>query len=111
MEFGLSTDICELLRAEAFAGLKALRRGVEVGGLLTQRIGAGSTAMVNGFEPIPCEHLYGPSYRLSPLDYENFRARIHAIQEAFIPESTKVAVSTPSAQQSSDVPQEGAYGE
>ena len=81
MEFGLSIDICELLRAEAFVGLKALpRRGVEVGGLLTQRIGVGSTAMVDGFEPIPCEHLYGPSYQLSPLDYENFRARIHAIQ-------------------------------
>ena len=36
--------------------------------------------MVDGHEPIPCEHLYGPSYQLSPLDYENVRARIHAIQ-------------------------------
>jgi hypothetical protein len=83
MEFGLSSDICELLRAEAFAGLKALpRRGVEVGGLLTHRIGAGSTEMASGVEPIPCEYLYGPSYRLSPFDYQNFRARIRAIQAA-----------------------------
>jgi hypothetical protein len=37
--------------------------------------------MIDGFEPIPCEHRYGPSYRLSPLDRENFRARCRELRE------------------------------
>lgn len=77
----LGSDVCQALRAEAVAGLKALpKRGAEVGGILTRRAGAGATSMIDGFELIPCEHLYGPSYRLSPLDKENFRARCGELQ-------------------------------
>src|SRR5580693_8108177 len=77
----LSSELCEALRAAAFEGLKALpKRGLEVGGLLTRPAGAGSTFTVDGFELIPCQHLYGPSYRLSPPERENFRKRCREIE-------------------------------
>ncbi len=82
MELCLSRDVCEALRAEAVAGLKSLpKRGAEVGGLLTQQARAGSTSMIDGFELIPCEHLFGPSYRLSPLDRQIFRTKFRELQE------------------------------
>jgi hypothetical protein len=78
----LGTEVCEALRAEAFAGLKALRRrGAEVGGLLTRRSAASPPSVIDGFELIPCEHLYGPSYRLSPNDIEAFRRKYREFQE------------------------------
>lgn len=43
------------------------KRGAETGGLLTgQRVDG--TIWVEGFVPVPCEHRFGPSYRLSEKD-------------------------------------------
>src|SRR5450432_1182248 len=80
-ELRLSTDLCEALRAEAFAGLKALpKRGAEVGGLLTGQGDEDPISIIDGFELIQCEHRYGPFYRLSPLDCENFHAKCRELK-------------------------------
>jgi proteasome lid subunit RPN8/RPN11 len=52
---------------EAFAAVP--RRGAETGGIL---LGArdGDRLVVEDFEPVPCEHRFGPSYRLSDADRE-----------------------------------------
>jgi hypothetical protein len=64
---------------EAFAAVP--RRGAETGGIL---LGTrdGDRLVVEDFEPVPCEHRFGPSYRLSDTDrlamaesLEWFRAR------------------------------------
>ena len=56
------------LRSLAIDGLMALpRRGVEVGGLLVGKA-ADHEIEVEGFEEVPCEHRYGPSYALSDAD-------------------------------------------
>ncbi len=75
--FRLDTDVCEALRLEAFTALKSLpKRGAEIGGLLTRRVGLAA----DGFHPIPCQHLYGPSYRLSPPDFEVFRSQYRELK-------------------------------
>ncbi len=96
----LGSEICEALRAEAFEGLKALpRRGLEVGGVLTESTGAAAASTIDGFECIESQHLYGPSYRLSPLDHERLFARCRELQNggavriaAFFRSSTRDAV-------------------
>ena len=52
---------------EAFAAVP--RRGAETGGIL---LGTrdGDRLVVEDFEPVPCEHRFGPSYRLSDADCE-----------------------------------------
>jgi proteasome lid subunit RPN8/RPN11 len=52
---------------EAFAAVP--RRGAETGGIL---LGTrdGDRLVVEDFEPVPCEHRFGPSYRLSDADRE-----------------------------------------
>jgi proteasome lid subunit RPN8/RPN11 len=51
---------------EAFAAVP--RRGAETGGIL---LGTreGDRLVVEDFEPVPCEHRFGPSYRLSDADH------------------------------------------
>lgn len=44
-------------------------------------MGEPSICVIDGFELIGCEHLYGPSYRLSAIDLEVFRTRCREIQE------------------------------
>jgi periplasmic protein TonB len=79
-EFRLDPALYETLRAEAFAGLKALpKRGLEIGGILTQA-GAENASVMDGFELLPCDHLYGPGYQLSPADIERFQARCREIE-------------------------------
>jgi len=53
--------------SEAFAAVP--RRGAETGGIL---LGTreGDRIVVEDFEPVPCEHRFGPSYRLSDTDRE-----------------------------------------
>ncbi len=53
--------------AEAFAAVP--RRGAETGGIL---LGTrdGDRLVIEDFEPVPCEHRFGPSYRLSDADRE-----------------------------------------
>jgi hypothetical protein len=76
----LTPEVREILRAEAFRALKALpRRGVEIGGFLT---GSRGSQLVDQVELVESEHLYGPSYRLSPTDLERFRERLQLIGES-----------------------------
>jgi hypothetical protein len=51
--------------SEVFAAVP--RRGAETGGIL---LGThdGDSLIVEDFEPVPCEHRFGPSYRLSDID-------------------------------------------
>uniref|UniRef100_Q02B84 TonB C-terminal domain-containing protein n=1 Tax=Solibacter usitatus (strain Ellin6076) TaxID=234267 RepID=Q02B84_SOLUE len=68
----LSAATVRELRAKAIEAFLSLpRRGVETGGLLfgNQRDGR---LFIQGFEEIPCEHRYGPSFALSNDD----RARL-----------------------------------
>jgi proteasome lid subunit RPN8/RPN11 len=53
--------------SEVFAAVP--RRGAETGGIL---LGTrdGDSLVVEDFEPVPCEHRFGPSYRLSDVDRE-----------------------------------------
>ena len=53
------------LRALAVDGFAALpRRGLEIGGVLLGE-NRGGEIRLRGFEELPCEHVYGPSYTLS----------------------------------------------
>jgi hypothetical protein len=70
----LTPDICEILRAEAFVAFKSLpRRGAELGGFLTKSASSAEEFFADGAEFVACEHLFGPSYHLSPSDLEFFR--------------------------------------
>ncbi len=70
----LSPEVSDSIREEAFAGLKALpRRGAEIGGFLTNSTENQLTA--DGLQLVFCEHLFGPSYRLSSNDLETLRQR------------------------------------
>ena len=56
------------LRRLAIEGFLALpRRGIEVGGLVLGEAGS-KGIRIAGFEEVPCEHRYGPSYALSDSD-------------------------------------------
>ena len=72
----LTPDVCEILRAEAFAAFKSLpRRGAEIGGFLTKSGNSAEEFLADGAEFVACEHLFGPSYHLSPSDLDSFRQR------------------------------------
>lgn len=62
---------------EVFEGFLALpKRGLEVGGILFGRA-SGSTpgsVHIDGFEPVPCDHQFGPSYVFSQRDRERLDA-------------------------------------
>jgi hypothetical protein len=73
----LAPDTCETLRAEAFVALKSLpRRGAEIGGFLTKSANSAEDLSADGVEFVACEHLFGPSYHLSPSDLDLFRQRV-----------------------------------
>lgn len=56
------------LRRLAIEGFLALpRRGIEVGGILFGETNS-KEIRIQGFEEVPCEHRYGPSYALSDSD-------------------------------------------
>ncbi|MEO8595615.1 MAG: hypothetical protein ABI759_20015 [Candidatus Solibacter sp.] len=74
------------LRQLAIDGLVALRRrGIEVGGLL---MGSehGGEVRIEGFEEVPCEHFYGPSYTLSERD----RAKLEELLATWPHTNTRV---------------------
>ncbi len=52
------------------------RRGAEAGGVLIGgvRIGRVTEILITGFEPVPCDYLYGPSFILSDSGQAGFRA-------------------------------------
>ncbi len=66
--FLVSERVISGLRKVAIDGLLALpRRGIEVGGILVGKA-ENDEIEVEGFEEMPCEHRYGPSYALSDAD-------------------------------------------
>src|SRR3954452_7800264 len=64
----LDESVVRGLRQLAIDGFVALpRRGIEVGGVLLG-ISHSEEVKLEGFEEVPCEHRYGPSYALSESD-------------------------------------------
>jgi uncharacterized protein (TIGR02246 family) len=57
------------------------KRGAEVGGVLLGRR-EGNEIVIEDFEPVPCEHRFGPSYRLSEADHEILRETIEWFRSA-----------------------------
>jgi len=75
----LAEEAANALRArtiEAFLSLP--KRGTEIGGLLLGRVERENPLLVHidGFEEIPCEHRYGPSYVLSDSDRATLRSAL-----------------------------------
>jgi TonB family protein len=76
----LTRDAAEALRVAAAAGLRSGPGGqFEVGGLLTTTIEDGGVLVIDGLEPVFCEHHYGPSYRLSPEDVVRLNQKVDQI--------------------------------
>lgn len=72
----LDFGVVDRISSDVLRGLGALpRRGMEVGGLLlgsADARGQTVTVSVEDYVAFPCEHLYGPNFRLSPKDQEGF---------------------------------------
>jgi hypothetical protein len=72
----LDCAVVEQVRARVLdAYLSLPRRGAETGGLLLGHVDRADPNLVwvDGFEEIPCEHRYGPSYVLSDADRARLR--------------------------------------
>lgn len=68
----LTPELLESIRGFSFDGLKALpRRGAEIGGLITS--GPSSAGLADDLVLVKCEHLFGPSFHLSPNDLTGMR--------------------------------------
>ena len=69
----------EDLRRQAIQAYLSLpKRGVEIGGLLFGEVRQdGSIAFkIDGCEDVPCEHRFGPSYKLSETDFDRLNERL-----------------------------------
>ena len=67
------------LRARAVEGLRSVpKRGAEVGGLLLGRVVRSKPLQVrvSGFEELPCQHRFGPSYILSEDEHSQLDAAL-----------------------------------
>ena len=68
----LNLDVVERMGLAVLEGFKSVpRRGLEVGGVLVGRAeqeNGRTTVTVEGFLPLDCEHLHGPSFLLSQVD-------------------------------------------
>jgi ketosteroid isomerase-like protein len=62
---GIQREVCDVFAAVP-------RRGAETGGILLGRREA-DRIVVDDFEPVPSEHRFGPSYRLSDADHAVLR--------------------------------------
>src|SRR5689334_22004784 len=63
-----SSAVLRDLRARSIESFLALpRRGLEIGGLLFGQPGT-AELRIEGFEEVPCEHRYSPSFALSASD-------------------------------------------
>jgi TonB family protein len=84
---GLSVQISLLaiedLGFATIEGLKSVpKRGLEIGGILLGRLDAArSTILIEDYEPVDSEHLYGPSWLLSPKDQSAFRRTLARLSE------------------------------
>ncbi len=73
------------IEAEAQKGLNALpKRGVEVGGLLLGGL-RGEGIAVDDFEPVECEHRFGPSFRLSKTDLQRLDSKLLLLRGRNLP--------------------------
>ncbi|MBN9663935.1 MAG: hypothetical protein J0H49_37390 [Acidobacteria bacterium] len=69
--FTIDAGLIQKLRSFVLEGFHILpKRGAEMGGILLGRILSESplSIEITGFEPVPCEYRYGPSYILSDTD-------------------------------------------
>ncbi len=66
----IAHDVVRPLTIEIMRGFGVTRRrGTEAGGILMgEKSADGRTVTVDGFEVVPCEYAFGPSYVLSPND-------------------------------------------
>lgn len=72
-------DAVERIRKEVCAGLRpSERRGFEVGGILLGTVEAGDRVRVHieDVEPVPCDHVEGPSYVVRGETRERFEAAL-----------------------------------
>ena len=69
----LPSRVAEGIQAEVLQSFNAIpKRGAEAGGiLLGRRVEDG--ILIEDFKPVACEHRFGPSYLLSPADYDGLR--------------------------------------
>ncbi|MGH9663801.1 MAG: hypothetical protein ACRD9L_05200, partial [Bryobacteraceae bacterium] len=79
----ISFDVVDGIAKEVLRAFSSVpRRGAEAGGLLLGRAERGERLVVRirSFEPVPCEHRFGPSYLLSDADRRTLEAafRSHA---------------------------------
>jgi hypothetical protein len=71
----LSRALIPQINVEVMRGFGATRRrGTEIGGILLGRRAGGATPVmvIDGFETVPCEYAFGPSYLLSAADAARF---------------------------------------
>jgi hypothetical protein len=76
-------DAIDQLRSLAIDAFLSLpKRGVEIGGLLLGRVDSTDplSISIDGFEPVACEHRYGPSYVLSEGDRGHFSEVLGRLQ-------------------------------
>lgn len=76
--FTMDAGLIQKLRSFVLEGFHILpKRGAEMGGILLGRVLSESplSIEITGFEPVPCEYRYGPSYILSDVD----RAKLEAV--------------------------------
>lgn len=73
----LGLEVVQRLRAKLSQGPGAGKRAMEIGGLLLGRLlPGGRTVLIEDLEVVPCEHLRGASYTLSPRNRKSLGARI-----------------------------------
>ncbi len=75
----LGSSLIEELRRQAIQAYLSLpKRGAEIGGLLFGYVQQDGSIVfqIDGFEDIPCEYRFGPSYKLSDADYDRLSERL-----------------------------------
>lgn len=76
----LNLDAVNGLQAEVLNGAGSLpAAGIEVGGILLGRrelLEGRTVTVVEGFEPVPCEHCHGPFYSLTAADLVKLRSAL-----------------------------------
>ncbi len=79
----INLSLIEDVSFTTIEGLKLVpRRGLEVGGILLGRLDAAHSAIViEDYEPVDSEHLYGPSWLLSPKDLSAFRHTLERLRD------------------------------
>lgn len=75
LDIRIGLSLIEDLGFATIEGLKAVpRRGLEIGGILLGQVDAAQKAiLIEHYEEVESEHLYGPAWLLSPKDHAAFR--------------------------------------